>query len=214
MPDAPRVQKRFDPREVSDLVMSPSFGASESSGAETNRLAGSRVSFLMSTGLEYADGGEYEEAERAYLRALEQDPANDDLLFRLSTLYVMMERYADAIAILERQLEKYPENGMLHNNLAWCYATSPMDRNTVKALRHAREGIMSTPDNPSMWNTLAEAYYVAADYERALRSADCAIDLLAAVGDADAEKESFEAQRDKILRARDAYLFLEGLDGE
>jgi tetratricopeptide (TPR) repeat protein len=181
--------------------------------ADTNQVKTEKAGFFLSTGLEYADEGEYEEAERAYQRALEAEPDREDILFRLGTLYVSMERYADAVDIFSRLVEKNPENPLSHNNLAWCYATGAGVRNVTLALRHSREALLFAPLEPSMWNTLAEAYYLAGDYSKALRSSDRALELLQALKTPPEETlRSFQLQHSKILRARQASEMLEGLD--
>jgi tetratricopeptide (TPR) repeat protein len=180
----------------------------------TNKVVDSKLRFFMSAGLEYADEGEFEEADRAYQRALEIDPDNEDILFRQATMYVHMERFTDAVEIFEKLAERFPENPLPHNNLAWCYATSPEVRNVKKALRHAREALISAPQNPSMWNTLAEAYYVAGDYDKALRSTDYALEILQRINPEDEKIESFLEQRSKIILAQDALKMLEGFDSE
>ena len=55
----------------------------------TNGAKFGQTSFLMDAGVQYADEGEYPEAEQAYLRALANDPGNPDVRFRLSTLYIL-----------------------------------------------------------------------------------------------------------------------------
>ncbi len=192
------------------------LSATEPAGASaTNQVAAEKAGFLLSTGLEYADEGEYEDAEKAYLRALAVDPDSEDIQFRLGTLYVSMKRYKDAVRIFERLVVQHPENPLTHNNLAWCYATGPGVRNVTLALRHAREALLYAPNAPSMWNTLAEAYYLSGDYQKALRSSDQALDLLqSSEAPAKESLESFQLQRSKIMRAEQAFKVLEGLDEE
>jgi tetratricopeptide (TPR) repeat protein len=166
-----------------------------------------RVSFLMDTGVQYANEGEYKEAEQAYLRALQTDPGNPDLFFRLSTLYIQMERFEDAATLLNKLVEAFPDNPMLQNNLSWIYATGGKMKNSKLALRHAREAILIAPFAASLWNTLAEAYYVSGLYDQALRSSEFAIELLRSQQQkaSDEEIRSFEAQHTKIQRAAEMY---------
>lgn len=214
-PEEPKVLgTRFDPKGVGELLESGVQTSTKESTVKTNEMTHSKVSFLMSTGIEYEDEGDWKEAEQVYLRALEHDPTDDNLLFRLSGLYVSMARYGEAIELLERQVERYPENPMLHNNLSWCYSVSVQDRNVSKALLHAREALISWPDNPSVWNTLAEAYYVAGDYEHALRSSDYSLELLMKMEPEEREVQSYLNQRAKIARAFDAFKMLEGIEDE
>lgn len=188
--------------------------ASTETAATTNEVKQSRVGFLISTGVEYADEGEYEEAENAYLRALEVDDQNPEILSRLAALYVQMDRFREAADIFKELTERFPENPMTHNNLAWCYATGPDVRNKTLALRHAREALLYAPLNPSIWNTLAESYYMAGDYDKAFRSAEHALELLQANNPSKETLESFVAQLEKIALARDAWKMLEGIDDE
>lgn len=181
-------------------------------GPATNKVTKSKIGFLMSTGVEYSEEGEYEEAERAYLRALAADDQNPEILFRLGALYVSMERLKDAAEIFEKLVNRFPENPLPHNNLAWCYATGLGIKNTTLALRHARQALLYAPTNPSIWNTLAECYYVAGDYDKALRSAEYALEILQAMNPDEDTKESFLMQREKIIRAQKARNVLEGLD--
>ena len=180
--------------------------------ADTTEVQRSNIDFLMSIGVEYADEGEYEEAEKAYLRAFEVDAENEDLLFRLGTLYVRMNQYEDAVEIYQELAERFPESPRVHNNLAWCYATGSGVKNVKLALRHAREAIIFSPGAPALWNTLAEAYYLAGDYEKALRSAEHALELLQLMNPEDEKLPSFEMQISKIQRAQKALNILEGRD--
>lgn len=180
--------------------------------ASTNQPNYARISLLMNTGVQYADAGDYQEAERAYLRARDADPDNPNILFSLSSLYIQMERYRDAVNILKGMAEKFPENALVHNNLAWVYATGGEMKNGKLAVRHAIEAIMSAPIEASMWNTLAEAYYVSGQYDKALAASEYAIDLLR-MRNASAEGiAEFEKQRAKIQRADEATKRLLNLD--
>jgi len=188
--------------------------AQAGTAAATNQVSGDKASFLMDAGIQYTDEGEYKEAEQAYLRALKNDPDNPDIRFRLGTLYIMMKRYKEATDILNALALEFPGNPMVENNLAWIYATGGEMKNGRLALRHAREAILSAPVQASLWNTLAEAYYVFGQYDKALRASDCAIDLLKLQGADEKEIASFEAQRAKIQHADAAYKQLLGLDAD
>lgn len=200
---------------LSDGFSNGVIGVEREQDVVTNKVKSSELSFLLSTGVEYVDEGEYEDAERAYLRALEEAPDSEDILFRLGTLYVAMERFQDAIRIFEQLVDRFPENPLIHNNLAWCYAIGPGLINTSKALRHSREALLFAPYSSSAWNTLAEAYYVAGDYTKALRSSEHAIDLLQnSQSPSEESLKSFMAQRAKILRAREAMKIFGGTGEE
>lgn len=165
----------------------------------------SRLTFLSTAGMQYTEEGEYEEAERAYLRALESDPDNPEVRFRLSTLYIYMERYEDALRILEELVEEFPGNPQTRNNLAWVYSTAEGVIDGKLALRHAREAILIAPASAPLWNTLAEAYFASGDYDRALRSSEHALDLLKQQGGTEERLQEFMVQKNKIERAKEAY---------
>lgn len=181
---------------------------------QTNRTQNVRAQFLLSAGVQYADEGEYEEAERAYLGALQDNPGDPVVRFRLSTLYIMMERYPAAAELLQGLIEEFPDNPQTRNNLAWIYATGGTMKNGKLALRYARDAILIDPDSPSLWNTLAEAYYVFGQYDKALRSSDEAIELLKAQNAPEEQIRDFEAQKEKIRRADEALKRLFGTDEE
>ncbi|MEI8205541.1 MAG: tetratricopeptide repeat protein [Kiritimatiellales bacterium] len=178
----------------------------------TNGAKFGQTSFLMDAGVQYADEGEYPEAEQAYLRALANDPGNPDVRFRLSTLYIMMKRYRESADLLNALAVEFPGNAMTHNNLAWIYATGGEMKNGKLAVRHAREAILSGPTQPPLWNTLAEAYYVVGQYDEALRASECAMDLLKVQSAPKNKIAEFEEQHTKILRAQQAYKRLMGTD--
>lgn len=179
--------------------------------SQEEKLQRSQTDFLTSTGSEYADEGDFEAAEKAYQRALKMEPDNEEILMRLGSLYVKMKRFEDATASFKKLIDLNEENALAHNNLAWCYAVGPEIRSVPLALRHSREALLFAPRMPSVWNTLAEAYYVAGDYKKALRSADQALELLQSMGNPpEGSRESFEAQRAKILRAEQALKMLDG----
>lgn len=182
---------------------------------ETNTVKTSKISFLMDTGVQYEDAGEYADAEKAYLRALEKDPGNTDIRFRLSVLYIQMKRYAEAVKILKALGSEFPDNAMVQNNLAWVYASGGEMKNGKLALRHAREALLSAPYAPSVWNTLAEAYYVSGDYDKALRSSDQALGLLKSQKQKPSDKvlTAFGEQHKKIERAVEAYKRMMKTDG-
>lgn len=184
----------------------------EKVASSTNAMVNAKLSFLLDTGIQYTEEGDYKDAERAYLRALKTDPDNDVIQFRLSTLYLMMDRYVEGVEILVKLVEKYPDNSRIRNNLAWAYATGTGVKNKKLALRHAREAILLVPTSFSMWNTLAEAYYMGGEYERALRASEHAIDLLIQLDPDQTGREEFERQRMKIQRAEKALKRFEGLD--
>lgn len=200
--------------EMADPSLSSEEAGGAESGAITNAVDTAQVSFLIDTGVQYEDEGEYAEAERAYLRALESAPGDLNIRFRLSTLYIQMKQYARAADLLKKLHEVAPDNVGVCNNLAWIYATGDEIKNGKLALRYAREALLDNPGLPPVWNTLAEAYYVSGDYDAALRSSDLAVELLKKTNPTQETLASFKEQREKIQRAIEAYKRFQGTDEE
>ena len=209
-PVAPTIALEEKPQDESSAPKDERKEAASS----TNTAANAKLSFLMDIGNQYVEEEEYKDAERAYLRALEANPDSVAIRFRLSTLYLLMDRYAEAVSILEVLVAEFPDDSEIRNNLAWAYATGEGVRNKEKALRHAREAILLAPISPSAWNTLAEAYYMGGDYERAARASKHAMDLLIQRGPEQTQLPDFQAQLQKIQRAAQALKRLKGLDDE
>lgn len=200
--------------EAESSAVTNAVESGEAAPAEEEKPPEARSNFFLETGTQYTEEGEYEAAERAYLRALEKDPENQNIRFRLSTFYLMMQRYKDAEPLLKELADEKSDSATVHNNLAWLYATGGEMKNSEKALRHAREAILSAPSLPSAWNTLAESYYVSGQYDKALRSAEHALDLLR-LENADEEKaRPYIAQYIRIKRAQEALKLFEGAGEE
>jgi tetratricopeptide (TPR) repeat protein len=198
--------------EETSNTIPPSVQAEATGQTNTNT---SRTDFLINTGIQYADEGDYKEAERAYLRARDNDPSNPNIRISLSTLYIQMERYKEAADLLNGLAAEFPENAMVQNNLAWIYSAGGVMKNGKLALRHAREALLIAPYTPALWNTLAEAYYVSGLYDKALRSSEFAFELLQMQqGTKEEDFRSFQAQYQKIYRANEASKSLLGLDTE
>ena len=125
-----------------------------------------------------------------------------------------MGRYKEAAGLLDALVAEFPDNPMLRNNLVWVYATGGEMKNGKLALRHAREALLTSPYAPALWNTLAEAYYMSGQYDKALQASDQALDLLMLQNFPEKEQISFREQNAKIKRAAESYKMLLKLDAD
>ena len=134
--------------------------------------------------------GDTEIALSLYRRVWKQRPDNAYVAFNLGTALVQANRYEEALEILQPLLEKLPDDYFVKNNVAWIYATSkdPSVRNGEKAVALAREALLLAPGDYHVWNTLSEAYYVSAEYDKALRAAQAALQMAADARVNDREK--------------------------
>jgi tetratricopeptide (TPR) repeat protein len=90
---------------------------------------------------------------------------------------ILLERgqFAKAESVLRRSLEKTPQDANTLNNLAWLYATSPPPYfKPQAALELALRAAALEPD-PTILDTLAEAYYVNGEPGEALKTIQQAI---------------------------------------
>jgi predicted Zn-dependent protease len=123
--------------------------------------------------------GELEKALSIYQRIHEQAPENRYIAFNMGTMLVKANRYPEALELLTPLLDDLPGDYFVKNNVAWIYATSrdPAVRNGDKAVALAKEALLIAPGDYHVWNTLSEAYYVSAQYEKALRAAEAAFQM-------------------------------------
>jgi Zn-dependent protease with chaperone function len=117
--------------------------------------------------------------QQAWLKVIEtkvqQEPDNPQLQAAYGSLLLELKQYGEAEIHLLRALELTPEDPVLLNNLAWLYATAPQPvANATAALELAKEAVQLRQE-PFIWDTLAEAYYVNGLYEDALQAIDQAI---------------------------------------
>lgn len=197
--------------EDSDAAL-PAKTQQSISAEATDALQSDRVTLLLEAAKMYSEEGEYDAAERAYLKALEEEPDNQNVEYALSVLYILTGRSGDAIDILTVLIAGNDDNPVLHNNLAWAYSSAGKYRDGKKALFHAREAILLAPQSASMWNTLAEAYYISGLYEKALKVSDHAMILLRETQPDENTFQQYAEQHQKILRAKKAMDLFDGVD--
>jgi Zn-dependent protease with chaperone function len=126
---------------------------------------------------------------------LERHPGHALLQGLYGGLLIDAGRYGEAQQALLRALELAPEDPSNLNNLAWLYATAPPPYfNPEAALRYAEQAAALKPE-PTILDTLAEAYHVNGQDQRAVETIDRAIAL-------DPENPRyFSDQRSKFMKA-------------
>jgi len=143
----------------------------------------------------------WKEAVQNFEAAHRAEPTNEAVIFGLGTAYSQVGRYREGLDLLLDLLKRVPDHPSVQNNIAWIYAkaTDPAIHDPVKALRYARRALMVTPSDPNIWSTLAEAYYAAGDYPRALRVARQAFEMARLSGET-----NLKAQKELLERCRTA----------
>ena len=139
-------------------------------------------------------------------QALKLDASNRNAKFGLATTLSGMGDYEKSIQLLNELLE-YPDPGFhVKNNLAWIYATASdvRFRDSVKALDLARAALLEADRDYHVWSTLAEAYFIAGTLDKALESAQIALQLARQAGVKGESLEQYAQQVEKCKNARTA----------
>ncbi len=177
-----------------------------------------RIKFLLQVATAYFAEKDYESAISAYERVLEIDPMNQEARFIIGHSYISANQYEKAEETLLRLIEDFPEDFKLKNNLAWLYATAsdPSFRDGEKAIQLAHEAMVLAPTDHHVWSTLAEAYYVTGQYEKAYRAITHMAALAVRYGESITKEsvESYNEQIRKCKRAWDTQKMLSGEDDE
>ena len=121
----------------------------------------------------------YPEAEKYLLKSLEQFPDSKHMRYLLASVYSSSEKYPEAIKLLEQLLAQHPGDYRLMNNLSWVLSTASavQYRNPAKALALAQDAVLIVPDDYHIWSTLAEAHFVNANFDQAVKTLQHGINL-------------------------------------
>ena len=168
----------------------PAKASVEQTSADTSAA---ETQTLLSSGRGALADSKWTEAVALFEKARKLDPTNSEAEFGLSAALIELNRFSEALPLLEHLHQVVPDHPMIKNNLAWVYVkcTDPAVRNPAKAIKLARGAVLDLPSDYSIWNTLAEAYYADAQYDRALRAAESAwrLSRLAGVTNSAATRE-------------------------
>jgi predicted Zn-dependent protease len=150
-------------------------------------------------------------AVELFKHVLMKTPDDSRAKFGLGTTYIQMQDYRQALAILEPMSEATPTDYFLKNNIAWLYATAKDSaiRDGAKAVRLAQEALLVAPNDFHVWSTLAEGYYVAGQYDKALRASEEALRIGLLVQGPGAVTDEYRRQVDKCRKAAQAMSVLE-----
>lgn len=116
--------------------------------------------------------------ENKVRRVLEKTEGDPKLKRVLADVLLEKKEYREATALYQEVIKSNPDDAAALNNLAWLYATA--DDQTVRdesmALTLALEAARRDPQ-PHVLDTLAEAYFVNGNRQKALETIDVAISL-------------------------------------
>jgi tetratricopeptide (TPR) repeat protein len=126
--------------------------------------------------------GDYRGAVQSYSELIGLDPNNVSYYYDRALLNKCNGDYEPAVADLTKALELQPDHPRLLNELAWILSTCGDDkvRNGQRSVEFAQKAVMITKyKNPQCLETLAAAYAETGQFDKAVKTQQQAISLLA-----------------------------------
>jgi tetratricopeptide (TPR) repeat protein len=162
------------------------------------RIAPNQAPIQSSLGVFLLELGRVNESLTHLQKALEIEPNFAAAHYNLGNTYLQMGQANEAIAHYKRALEIDPDDTEALNNMSWILATWPdaLTRDGAKAVELAeRADFLTRGESPVASATLAAAYAEAGRFPEALKTAQRALRLAKAEGNA-ARADSIRAQID------------------
>lgn len=106
-------------------------------------------------GLEAQKNKEFETALRLFQDVASRFPTSEDLIQKVGTSYLDLERYNDAIQYYKNGLKNYPESSMLKTNLAVAYRLNGQHEEAISIYK---EQLESQPEDDGAWFFLGYSY--------------------------------------------------------
>ncbi|MGC3958716.1 MAG: tetratricopeptide repeat protein [Verrucomicrobiota bacterium] len=135
-----------------------------------------------------AKQGRWLEAAAAYRAALESDPNDVSTLLNLASVLSRLGNTEAAVSMFEHALRLDSNSVEALNNLAWIFATDSKDgmRDGTRAVAYGERACELTRYQlPAIVGTLAAAYAEAGRFSEAIVTAERAISLARAIGQAE-----------------------------
>ena len=154
-------------------------------------------------GLGYARRGDVEKAAEQFRRQIDVNKKNGlstQPAFSMWCLLYGDGRVENTVDVCEDALKSNQEDPLVWNQLAWTYATSkaPRYRDSAKALKYAQKAVsLSEGKRPEILDTLAEAYFVNGDFDKAIETERKALEL-------DPDSAMLKESLARYLRAQNA----------
>ena len=151
------------------------------------RIEPNYVNARVDLGFALFQQGRIEDAAAEYWAALSLDPRSALAHYHLGNALLADGKGGEAIAQVEQALELEPGNAAFEDSLAWALATAPQTwlRDGTRALQLATQTAQAGgSDNPARLRTLAAAYAAAGQFPTASQTAQQALKLAQAQGDA------------------------------
>lgn len=117
----------------------------------------------------FLQAGEPEEAVKIFQKTLEKWPDEAGIRVAYADSLYAMGDHQEAAVQYKKVLEQIPFHFQCLNNLAWLYATTPMEnlKNIAAAESLAQEAKILQPTSHHIWSTLSQIYFEQGQYAEA-----------------------------------------------
>lgn len=120
---------------------------------------------LYNNGLAQTDSGNFQEAIKSYLKAIEIDSNYCDAMDNLGLLYRRQNNLDEAIVWYERSIKVFPDNIVPHNNLAVAYSMKGLINESISEFKTS---IKINNDDPEGYYGLGNLYISINEYKLAI----------------------------------------------
>ncbi|MFL2859247.1 MAG: tetratricopeptide repeat protein [Pontiellaceae bacterium] len=183
------------------------------SSSMTIDLNSDRIKMLKKIGGIYYKNEDLESALQTYEKIIAINPSDDEATYMLGIICINQKKYKEAIRYIETRIADNSNDVHAFNNLAWLYATAEdaSYRDSEKAIFFAQKALVLSPYDKHVWSTLAESYFVNADFEKAKRAMVHLVKLASYNNQKMTQEmvDTYNAQIQKIERAIKTKTFME-----
>jgi tetratricopeptide (TPR) repeat protein len=131
-------------------------------------------------GIAYYKSGNKKGAEEDFSKSIILDSGMNTAYIYRSMCREGLGKYKEALTDYTAALNLKKDDPIIHNNLAWLYASADNEeiRNKTKALEHAKKAAeLSREKNAEILDTLAKAYFINEQPKEAIEAENKAIQL-------------------------------------
>lgn len=142
---------------------------------EINDKIPNTPTFIGETTSFYNRIGEYQKAVDFIRSAIEKDKNNSNYYADMGYSYSLMRNFNEAVRAFLKSIELDKKNHLALNNLAWLYCENNV--NIKEAIGYSIRSCELSPLNDAYLDTLAEAYYLDKQYDKAIETINKAIKI-------------------------------------
>ena len=123
---------------------------------------------------DYGNKGDFENAEKFYLKAIKKDSKYVEAFDNLGLVYRRLGKLDKAIEYYKKSIELFPHGVMAHQNLAAVYGYK---KDYESAINEYEIILDISPNDPEGYYGIANSYMMLSQFDDALANAEIALDL-------------------------------------